>query len=383
MPRKIRILHCPNIVGGHAQNLARFERKLGLDSWAVALKTNYADYECDEVLCKEKYGILKQEFKRWLLLFRALFCYDIIHLNFGSTILTLRLDDRPIFKLDFKFFSLRSLYFKIFEYKDLWLMKIFKKAIIVTYQGDDARQKDFCVENFEITHAKEVGSEYYPPGSDEKKRKTISKFNFYADIIYALNPDLLHVLPHKTKFLPYGHIDIEEWKYIGVNRDHLQTPVVLHAPSHEDAKGTKYIIDAVERLKKENITFTFILVEGMSIAEAKRQYEKADLLVDQLLAGWYGGLAVELMALGKPVICYIREEDLKFITDEMRNDLPIINATPNSIYSVLKEWLTNKKRFLNETGKKSRSYVEKWHDPIIIAQRLKNDYEAVLESKKR
>ena len=31
-------------------------------------------------------------------------------------------------------------------------------------------------------------------------------------------------------------------------------------------------------------------------------YAQADLVVDQVLIGWYGALAVETMAMGKPVI---------------------------------------------------------------------------------
>jgi glycosyltransferase involved in cell wall biosynthesis len=104
--------------------------------------------------------------------------------------------------------------------------------------------------------------------------------------------------------------------------------------------------------------------------------------VDQLLAGWYGGLAVELMALGKPVISYIRESDLKFIPQEMRKDLPIISAAPATIYSVLKEWLTVRRDELPKVGQSSRAYVEKWHDPVKIAARLKSEYEAILANRK-
>lgn len=373
----MKILHCPYIIAGNAQNLARFERKLGLDSWSAALQANPYGYQCDEILCKDNDSRFQRVLKRWLLLLKALAGYNVIHLNFGSTILPLNSIDQSVLT-----FSPRAFYFWIFEYLDLWIMKKLKKGICVTFQGDDARQSDFCKDNFKITPANEVGREYYPPGTDEKKRKNISKYKKYADKIYALNPDLLHVLPQSAEFLPYAHIDINEWKYIGLNSGFLKKPVLMHAPSHRGAKGTKYILQAVERLKQENIQFEFILVEGMPNAEARKLYEKADLLIDQLLYGWYGGLSVELMALGKPVICYLREEDLKFIPDEMREDLPLINATPDTVYSVLKEWLTVKKGLLNEMGKKSRSYVEKWHDPVKIAQRLKADYEAILESKK-
>jgi len=92
-------------------------------------------------------------------------------------------------------------------------------------------------------------------------------------------------------------------------------------------------------------------------------------------------LAVELMALGKPVICYIREGDLKFIPEKMRQDLPIINANPNTIYHVLKEWLTIRRKELPELGKRSRIYVETWHDSRKIAAMLKTEYELILSSK--
>jgi glycosyltransferase involved in cell wall biosynthesis len=155
----------------------------------------------------------------------------------------------------------------------------------------------------------------------------------------------------------------------------------LHAPSHRNAKGTHYIIDAVNRLKDEGILFDFILVEGRSNADARLLYEQADLVIDQLLAGWYGGLAVEVMALGKPVISYLRRSDLVFIPPEMREELPIIEADPFSIYSVLREWLTVRLGDLMERGARSREYVERWHDPARIARQMKADYDRILLSK--
>ncbi len=160
-------------------------------------------------------------------------------------------------------------------------------------------------------------------------------------------------------------------------------PTVLHAPSHRGVKGTRYILDAISRLKKEGISLELILVEGLSHSEVKQVYERADLLIDQLLCGWYGGVAIELMALGKPVICYIRKEDLKFIPEKMRQELPIINATPATVYTVLKEWLTVRKHELLEVGRRSRAYVERWHDPLKIAAKLKGEYEAIMSSKQR
>jgi glycosyltransferase involved in cell wall biosynthesis len=107
-------------------------------------------------------------------------------------------------------------------------------------------------------------------------------------------------------------------------------------------------------------------------------YEQADLVIDQLLVGWYGGMAVEAMALGKPVISYIREGDLRFIPPAMSSQLPIIRATPSTLYDVLSEWLTVRRQELSRVGSRSRAYVERWHDPLWIANRLKREYETIV-----
>jgi hypothetical protein len=121
------------------------------------------------------------------------------------------------------------------------------------------------------------------------------------------------------------------------------------------------------------------MIEGVAHTEALKLYANADLLIDQLLAGWYGGLAVELMALAKPVIAYIREEDMHFIPRAMREQLPVVNATPQSIYPVLRDLLTVRRHQLRDLGTRGRKYVETWHDPIRIASTLKTTYEGIVQ----
>src|SRR5205807_8468562 len=127
----------------------------------------------------------------------------------------------------------------------------------------------------------------------------------------------------------------------------------------------------------EGIAFRFELIEGLTREQAKTRYAQADLLVDQLLLGWYGGLAVELMALGKPVISFIRPADLDFVPPGLRSDLPVINATPATIYDVLKDWLTVRRHQLASHGVCSRAFVQKWHDPRNIAAMVVKDYQSI------
>ena len=387
----IRVLHCPTNVAGNPHGLAKAERELGLKSWSVSFERPPFNYETDEVLFDEDDSIFVREIKRWRFLWRVLIDFDIVHFNFGQSIMQQWVP--PILMMKWLTSTahvkcssfvqcVARCYTGLFELRDLPLLKMMGKGIVVTYQGDDARQSDFCLANFENSPAGEVELGYYSPELDAHKRYRIASFAKYADRIYALNPDLLHVLPNQAQFLPYSHVDLRDWRVVDKASPASKVPVILHAPSHRGVKGTRFVLDAVSRLRAEGIALEFVLVEGISHAEARCMYRRADLLVDQLLCGWYGGLAVELMALGKPVICYIREGDLKFIPRQMREEMPIINATPTTIYDVLKEWLTKRRHELSEIGLRSRAYVEKWHDPLKIAARLKSEYETILASKR-
>lgn len=372
----LRVLHCPTSTGGNPQNLAKSERLLGLKSWSLAFHENTFKYDSDEILFSSSAPIWWQQIKSWGVIFRARKYFDVIHYNSGASILPW---DVPPHMHGNNIFvkSILGIYVQICLMLERLLLR--KKVIAVTYQGDDARQGDFCSKNFSICIANEVGLDYYSPDLDHRKRCRIRWFEEYADLIYALNPDLLWVLPRRAIFMPYANVNILDWT--PVIRGPSMRPLVLHAPSHRNAKGTAYIVDAVNKLQQEGILFDFILVEGKSNADARSLYERADLVIDQLLAGWYGGLAVEAMALGKPVISYLRRSDLVFIPPKMLEELPIIEANPSSIYSVLREWLTVRVDDLMERGAMSRKYVEYWHDPARIAKQMKADYERILLNK--
>ncbi len=337
----------------------------------MALKPHPFGYPADEVLSRG--GALATHIARWRLVAKALRRHDVVHFNFGETAMPKRVPVKVSWPTRFPPWlrRLHNVYAGLLEQRDLRWLKGRGKAIVVTFQGDDARQGDYLKNHFAISPVEEAG--YYSTDSDQLKRERIAGFARYADAIFALNPDLLHVLPPGARFLPYANVDVRSIE--PAPSEAGRVPVVLHAPSHQGAKGTRFVIDAVSRLRAEGISFDFTLVQGVRHDEAMRLYARCDLLVDQLLVGWYGGLAVELMALGKPVIAYLRASDLGFLPSGMRDALPVINATPDSIYSVLKEWLTVRRGELPAMGVRSRRYAQAWHDPVSIAGILKATYE--------
>lgn len=358
----LRVLHCPTNVGGNPAALARAEREIGLASVSVAFETTEHGHPVDEVLF-EGAGRGLRELRRWRLLVRALREFDVVHFNFGSTIAPRRFP--PDMRTDRHLgHGLFDLYARVFELGDLRMLRRARKAVFVTYQGDDARLG---------------GSDRGNPEFDRMKLRWVAAFDQYAQGIYALNPDLFSVLPTRATFLPYATVDPRDWTPRQGARQ--EGPLrIVHAPSQRELKGTRFVIEAVDRLKREGLGVDLTLVEQCPYADVREIYESADVAVDQLIAGWYGGFAVEVMALGKPVVCFIRDADVARIPVEMRRDLPLIQASPESIYDVLGSLLRNRRAELPRIGQESRAFVERWHDPVQIARRLKKDYEAATGS---
>lgn len=355
----MKILHCPANTGGNSWVLSRAERELGLDSDVMVFRKDWPGYPVDFDLHLSIDSKVSSASRLLYFFLRALAHYDVFHFNFGCSFLP-QVQDLGIFELS-----------------DLPVLRWLGKKIVVTYQGCDVRQKSFCTSNFAISACAEQDcyGGYCASKTDALKKRRAEIFGRYAHKIFAISPDLLRFLPKHAELLPCPRVNLNQWqpvkKKIGAKL------VIVHSPTNRACKGTKYILDAVERFKlKHAHEIELVLVENVPHDKVRELYYKADVAIDQLLVGWYGGFAVEMMALGKPVVCYIREEDLKSIPPQMKEDLPIINANPCNIYEVLGELIEHREK-LNLIGEHSRAYVEKWHDPMKIAKRMKEVYESL------
>ncbi len=377
---RLRVLHAPSSVGGNPLALSRALKALGVDSTSLVVSQNYLSYEADIVLHHPGGSFLVRELKRLWALFFYLPRFGVIHYNAGTTIAS-------AYGLAFPAQRERSAaalvryvyaaYLRQLQRFELWWVSLLRKVVFITYQGDDARQGDYCLEHFAISIAAQVEPGYYDDASDAFKRRSIARLATIASEIYAVNPDLLHVLPARARFVPYSLFFLSDWmpRY---EQDQPRPLRIVHAPSHRKVKGTDAIVAACAALKSQGFEFELVLVEGLSHAQARSVYASADVLIDQLYAGWYGGLAVELMALGKPVMVYLRDDDLHFLPAGMRDQLPFIRITPDSVQRALQQVLETPRTELVALGKRSRAFVERWHDPMVIAADMKRDYDAAL-----
>jgi glycosyltransferase involved in cell wall biosynthesis len=141
-------------------------------------------------------------------------------------------------------------------------------------------------------------------------------------------------------------------------------PVILHAPSSRRRKGTEHVIAACEGLDAE-----LVLVEGLHHDQAFERYREADIVVDQLNAGWYGLFAIECMALGKPVVAFLHDEAARRTEDALGTRVPIVSATKDDLRIRL-EPLVASAAERRRIGAESRAYVERVHDLDRVADRL-------------
>jgi glycosyltransferase involved in cell wall biosynthesis len=103
--------------------------------------------------------------------------------------------------------------------------------------------------------------------------------------------------------------------------------------------------------------------------EAVESYKQADIVVDQLLIGWYGMLAQECMALGKPVCVYIRED-----LEQYMPFCPFLKTTTKNLVDNLR-LLIEDSSLRMEMAKKGRDYVEKVHEANMVARMVTKYYE--------
>ena len=145
-------------------------------------------------------------------------------------------------------------------------------------------------------------------------------------------------------------------------------PLVVHAPSSRRRKGTEHVLAAVEGLEAD-----LELVEGLHHDEALERYRDADVVVDQLNAGWYGLFAIEAMALGKPVVTFLHDEAVRRTEAAFGATVPIVSATAESLREALRPLVADAAR-RRELGAASRAYVERVHDLERVTDSLLSLY---------
>lgn len=255
---------------------------------------------------------------------------------------------------------------------DFYLIQLFNKPAIVQFHGGDFRN------SAEWVKTNPWWSEAYEPDFlkelDERACNTQDAFaeaDFCFALGYGMYPFVKPENRDRSVILERGIILQNQSK---ICKSHSKIKIV-HAPSHPTAKGTKYILNAVESLKNK-YDIDFVLIENMSHDVVLENLQEADIVIDQLLCGDYGLFAVEAMNAGAAVVANVNEA----LRAEYSASLPIVQADPDSIYEVLENLIRDKNE-RERVALQGPTYARKFHSYRSVLPHVLEAYRFAAEKK--
>ncbi|KYC54019.1 MAG: Glycosyl transferases group 1 [Candidatus Methanofastidiosum methylothiophilum] len=257
----------------------------------------------------------------------------------------------------------------LLNWLELPLLKKMNKLIILNSYGGDVMTPKMTLSSKNYKYSIIEGYEKSPNYSKVDENYIARNRDYcekWADhIISAL--DQVEYLTQVDSYFHMRCIDTGSIKPVfDIDNDKIK---ILHATNHRELKGTNYLIESVNILEKEGIEIDLVILEGKPHSEVIVLIKKSDIIADQFIIGAYGRFAIEAMAYGKPVLCYLREN--LFDKNPIWRECPIVNANPDDLKEKLKELIINKNKRI-EIGKKSRYYVEKYHSVEYVVGKLES-----------
>lgn len=171
-------------------------------------------------------------------------------------------------------------------------------------------------------------------------------------------------------------IEIQAWRdriaSVDVTDKDPDKVYILHAPTSWHTKGSDFVIPVLDKLKRDGYPIEIILIQGMLPSEIHRMFAKADIVIEQILAGWYAQFACEMMAVGKPVVSRIDP----YLQSQVGLSPPLVNASPHTLYEELVK-LIEDIDYRERVGEAEMAYVEEHHDHMKIGQDLLELYDSL------
>jgi len=306
-----RVVHCPVNIGGiPATNVAALKRK-GVDARLLMFRPPKLRSDRPDIVLNTPDGLWRRQLVQARALAHLLPETDVFHFYFGLTIVP------------------RRLQFPI--------LSAARKKSVFHFLGSDIRGKT----PEELAYGRKADARIV--GSYDAAR--------WVPDAHVVPPgiDLAHYRPAP----PAGNGRV----------------LAVHAPSNRRKKGTDAVIAACEKVGVD-----LDIVEGVKHDEAVARFARADVVIDQLHAGWYGLFAIESMALAKPVLAFLNEDAVERTEAAFGTRVPVLNVAPDTLAARLVELVDAGREERRRIGAASRAYVEHVHDPEQIADQLLEIY---------
>lgn len=194
----------------------------------------------------------------------------------------------------------------------------------------------------------------------------------YENIVGVIASDLDYHIPLKEhpKYLGLIPNPINTEKIVYTPNEIKKRVVIFHGINRANylKKGNDYFDEALKIIQKKYDDKIHIeIVEDLPYSHYIETYNKAQIVLDQVLAYDQGYNALEAMAKGKVVFT---GAEIEFEMYYNLNKTVAINALPdaNKIAKKLEDLILNPEKII-EIGRNARDFVEKEHHFLSIAKR--------------
>ncbi len=303
-------------------------------------------------------NLVEKIFNRFYLFYQLkdLVGYDIVHII------------NP-FVFTFKYFP-TSLY--------LYFIFKFNKKIYLSATGDDSfywkySRKILKYSSFESSLKYDIKDKEFwmeKPKALKFNKKMANRVDgviptmYEYEVAYINHPKYLTTIPLS--------ITTENIKYTpNIIKDKI---VIFHGLNRYGFKGTKIVEEAFKILSKKYPNDLELIIDGnMPLDDYLKLIERVNIIIDQVYSYSCGMNALYSLAMGKVLFGGAEPESLESLNI---NKSPVVNIKPSAKDIVEKvEYFLNNPNEISRVGKKSREFVEKYHNSKIVARKYLDIWE--------
>lgn len=252
-----------------------------------------------------------------------------------------------------------------------WLISKLARHKFITFVGSDIRVPQIELDTnpyFKFAYNNE-GYEY----KFEKDNKTSELLHYLRSLDFKFIVWDVEIFIDE-KFMPYTQLV----PHAAVNKEALmpeaqeKIPLLVHSPTAPVAKGTFFVMQAVEELQRKNIPFEFLLLQHLPNDQYQQALAKADIYLDQFTWGAYGVAAVQALQMGKVVVNYLTPHRIA----QYGPECPVQNVDPLHMSTALEKLIADLP-LRQQLSASSRQYYEKTHSPLVVARKMIKAYDTL------
>lgn len=249
-----------------------------------------------------------------------------------------------------------------------WLISKLARHKFVTFVGSDIRVPEIeLAENPWFKYAyNDEGYEY----KNERFNKTSELLHYLRSLNFKFIVWDVDIFIDKD-LLPYTRI-VPHASAVNAglsNKEQQELPLIVHSPTAPVAKGTPFVLQAIEKLQQKGLPFEFVLLKNLPNKQYQEALVKADIYLDQFIWGAYGVAAQQALQMGKVVINYLTPHRVA----QYGPRCPVQNTLPDQLDATLEKLILNVEKRRKIAGLSKQYYMD-MHEPYAVAGKMLKAY---------